>query len=937
MTATGTGTPTGTGIRLHAPAPGWALTADVVVVGSGVAGLTAALRCEAAGLRTVVVTKARLDDGSTRWAQGGIAAALGEGDTPEQHLDDTLVAGAGLCDEDAVRILVTEGPDAVRRLIETGAHFDESTEGELALAREGGHHRRRIAHAGGDATGAEISRALVEAVRARGLRTVENALVLDLLTDSDGRTAGVTLHVMGEGQHDGVGAVHAPNVVLATGGMGQVFSATTNPSVSTGDGVALALRAGAEVSDLEFVQFHPTVLFLGPDAEGQQPLVSEAVRGEGAHLVDADGVRFMVGQHELAELAPRDIVAKGIMRRMQEQDAEHMYLDARHFGADMWEHRFPTILAACRAHGIDPVTEPVPVAPAAHYASGGVRTDARGRTTVPGLYACGEVACTGVHGANRLASNSLLEGLVYAERIAADIARSRSENGLHARVPVPVPHPEKPAHPLLAPEARFAIQRIMTEGAGVLRSAESLATATGRLQQLHTDARDALDENGKTSEPGVDTWEATNLLCVARVLVAAARLREETRGCHWRLDHADRDDADWRRHIVVRLNPDRTLAVHTTDTADFPRPSSRPPAPPDQGDPRAPAPSGAVTAVSTPDLPLVQSGGCGDGCGCGAEADDDAYMECGLDPALAQLLADAGLDPLEVEDIANVAIQEDLDHGVDVTTVATIPEDAVSTADFVARDAGVVAGLRVAEAVISVVCTDEFEVERHVEDGDRVEEGQKLLSVTTRTRDLLTAERSALNLLCRLSGVATATRAWADALEGTSTRVRDTRKTTPGLRALEKFAVRMGGGVNHRMSLSDAALVKDNHVVAAGGVAQAFEAVREAFPEVPIEVEVDTLHQLREVVDAGADLILLDNFTPVECEEAVAIVEGRALLEASGRLTLANAGVYAKTGVDFLAVGALTHSSPILDIGLDLREASTDQASTDQASTDEAE
>ncbi|MEU6103287.1 L-aspartate oxidase [Streptomyces flaveolus] len=561
---------TSTGIRLHAPAPGWALTADVVVVGSGVAGLTAALRCEAAGLNTVVVTKARLDDGSTRWAQGGVAAALGEGDTPEQHLDDTLVAGAGLCDPEAVRILVTEGPDAVRRLIATGAHFDESSEGGLALTREGGHHRRRIAHAGGDATGAEISRALVEAVRARGIRTVENALVLDLLTDADGRTAGVTLHVMGEGQHDGVGAVHAPAVVLATGGMGQVFSATTNPSVSTGDGVALALRAGAEVSDLEFVQFHPTVLFLGPDAEGQQPLVSEAVRGEGAHLVDADGVRFMQGQHELAELAPRDIVAKGITRRMQERDAEHMYLDARHFGAEMWEHRFPTILAACRAHGIDPVTEPIPVAPAAHYASGGVRTDASGRTTVPGLYACGEVACTGVHGANRLASNSLLEGLVYAERIAADVAASHADGTLHARVPAPLPPAAQPAHPLLPAEARFAVQRIMTDGAGVLRSADSLTRAADQLHHLHTEARDALRENGKTAEPGVDTWEATNLLCVARVLVAAAARREETRGCHWREDHADRDDTTWGRHIVVRLNPDRTLAVHTTETPEFP-------------------------------------------------------------------------------------------------------------------------------------------------------------------------------------------------------------------------------------------------------------------------------------------------------------------------------------------------------------------------------
>ncbi|MBO1333875.1 carboxylating nicotinate-nucleotide diphosphorylase [Streptomyces sp. VRA16 Mangrove soil] len=333
-----------------------------------------------------------------------------------------------------------------------------------------------------------------------------------------------------------------------------------------------------------------------------------------------------------------------------------------------------------------------------------------------------------------------------------------------------------------------------------------------------------------------------------------------------------------------------------------------------------------MTDVSaTPDLPLADAdnGGCGDNCGC-AHGDSDAdAMECGLDPSLAKLLLDAGLHPVEIEDIAHMAIAEDLDGGVDVTTVATIPEDAVATADFTAREAGVVAGLRVAEAIVSVVASDEFEVERHVEDGDLVEAGQKLLSVTTRTRDLLTAERSALNLLCRLSGIATATRAWADALEGTKTgtRVRDTRKTTPGLRSLEKYAVRMGGGVNHRMSLSDAALVKDNHVVAAGGVAAAFQAVRDRFPGLTIEVEVDTLHQLREVLDAGADLILLDNFTPGETEEAVALTDGRALLESSGRLTLENAATYARTGVDFLAVGALTHSSPILDIGLDLREA----------------
>ncbi|MEI5135577.1 L-aspartate oxidase [Streptomyces libani] len=600
-TATGPGPAAGTGIRLSAPAPGWSIEADVVVVGSGVAGLTAALRCAAAGRRTVVVTKARLDDGSTRWAQGGVAAALGDGDTPEQHLADTLVAGAGLCDESAVRTLVTEGPDAVHRLIGTGARFDTAPgSDEIALTREGGHHRRRIAHAGGDATGAEISRALVEAVRAAGLRTIENALVLDLLTDAEGRTAGVTLHVMGEGQHDGVGAVHAPAVVLATGGMGQVFSATTNPPVSTGDGVALALRAGAEISDLEFVQFHPTVLYLGPEAEGQQPLISEAVRGEGAHLVDADGTRFMVGRHELAELAPRDIVAKAIMSQAHEQGVEHMYLDGRHFGAQMWETRFPTILAACRSHGIDPVTEPIPVAPAAHYASGGVRTDLRGRTTVPGLYACGEVACTGVHGANRLASNSLLEGLVFAERIAADITAPHTPEAAAGDAPCtpahdaaehtapPAPSAPRTTLPLLAPETRTAVQRIMTAGAGVLRSAESLARAAAELDRLHREATAAAGPAGrdepagatatgsaapadrKAPEPGVEAWEATNLLCVARVLVAAAQRREETRGCHWREDHPDRDDASWRRHFRITLEADRALTIRTTATAEFP-------------------------------------------------------------------------------------------------------------------------------------------------------------------------------------------------------------------------------------------------------------------------------------------------------------------------------------------------------------------------------
>jgi nicotinate-nucleotide pyrophosphorylase (carboxylating) len=308
---------------------------------------------------------------------------------------------------------------------------------------------------------------------------------------------------------------------------------------------------------------------------------------------------------------------------------------------------------------------------------------------------------------------------------------------------------------------------------------------------------------------------------------------------------------------------------------------------------------------------------CGAGCACGEGA---AVEESGLDETLQALLRDSGLDPVEVEDIAMLALSEDLAGGQDVTSVATVPADSVATGDFTARRAGVAAGLQVAEAVVSLLAEQEFTVERHVADGDRVEAGQVLLSVTTTTCNLLTAERTALNLLCHLSGIATATRAWADAIAGTGAVVRDTRKTTPGLRALEKYAVRAGGGANHRMSLSDAALVKDNHVVAVGGsVAKAFQAVRGSFPEVPIEVEVDRVDQIAPVLEAGADLVLLDNFTVPQLREAVALVDGRAKLESSGGLTLDVAHEVAATGVDYLAVGALTHSSPILDIGLDLR------------------
>jgi len=520
--------------------------ADVVVIGSGIAGLTAALQCREVG-SVLVVTKDDLSAGSTRWAQGGIAAALGPGDTPSQHLRDTLVAGAGLCDEEAVRVLVTEGPRAVHDLIALGTQFDQSESGELSLTREGGHLRDRIAHAGGDATGAEIQRALVAAVAAApDITVIEHALVLDAIPAEGGGVAGVTLHVMGEGQRDGVGAVLCRAVVLASGGLGQVFSATTNPSVSTGDGMALALRAGATLRDLEFVQFHPTVMWLGADAKGQQPLISEAVRGEGAVLVDEAGHRFMQGVHDLADLAPRDVVAKAVMRRMRESGTEHVWLDARQFGAHKWESRFPTILATCRSLGVDPVTDLVPVVPACHYASGGVATDLDGQSSVPGLFACGEVACSGVHGANRLASNSLLEGLVFSRRIAAALRRDLPPS----REPVA----DVRRTGLVPATVRAGLQQTMTERAGVLRSDAGLAQGLDELAGLAGD---------EAAVPDTSTWEATNLLTIAAVLMHAAREREETRGSHWREDFPDTDDAAWSGHLDTRMATGSSDALAT--------------------------------------------------------------------------------------------------------------------------------------------------------------------------------------------------------------------------------------------------------------------------------------------------------------------------------------------------------------------------------------
>jgi L-aspartate oxidase len=504
----------------------WEASADLVVVGSGVAGLTAALDAAEAGLRVVVVTKDAVSEGSTRWAQGGVAVVLGDiaGDTLEAHVQDTLAAGGGLNDEAAVREIVTAGPAAVQRLRARGAIFDGSP--VLDRTREGGHSAFRVVHAGGDATGAEVERALVAA--AQGLTVLTGHIAVDAVKDTSGAVAG--LQVLDDAGRPGL--LRTPAVLLATGGYGQLYASTTNPATSTGDGVALALRAGAAAADLEFVQFHPTVLYTGP-AVGRRPLVTEAVRGEGAVLRDRTGTRFMVGQHPLADLAPRDVVAAAITRRMAETGAECMYLDATALSG--FAARFPTVYASCREAGIDPLREPIPVTPAAHYACGGVVAGVDGRTAVRGLYAAGEVARTGLHGANRLASNSLLEGLVVGERAVRSVLADRDLPRGGALV--------APA-PATGVADRGVVQRAMSAFAAIGRDATGLATASDVVERA-TLLATPLDRTGV---------EDAALTLLAQAVLAAAGTRRESRGCHVRTDFAGRDDVHQRSSLTISLD-----------------------------------------------------------------------------------------------------------------------------------------------------------------------------------------------------------------------------------------------------------------------------------------------------------------------------------------------------------------------------------------------
>ncbi len=505
---------------------------DVLVIGSGIAGLTAALGAAKTGRTVNLVTKARVSETNTWYAQGGIAGAVGEADSVELHLADTLVVGAGLCDEAVVRAVVSEAQDALADLERMGVGFDRGESGRISLHREAGHSLPRVLHTG-DATGAEVQDTLSGLVRgAQGITVYEERFLVDVLTAGE-RCVGALIHDPVKREQE---VFWADSVILATGGGGQLYRVTTNPHIATADGVAAAWRAGAEVSDLEFVQFHPTAF----DSDSNPKfLITEALRGAGAYLLDCEEKRFMLDVHPLADLAPRDVVSRQIEKVMARCGRPNVWLDARHLGEAVLRAEFPTVWETCAEAGFDLSRDLLPVAPAAHYMIGGVRIDLDGRTSVPGLYASGEVACSGLHGANRLASNSLLEGLVFSRRIVRALGARGGRRA--ARIVGP---PSEATQLATTPVARDVLQRTMSEFVGVTRSEGGLREAAVMLENM---AR-VLEVSLRRPEE----LEVQNLVTIALLLTHAAWYRTESRGTHWRDDHPHRDDESWMARTVWR-------------------------------------------------------------------------------------------------------------------------------------------------------------------------------------------------------------------------------------------------------------------------------------------------------------------------------------------------------------------------------------------------
>jgi L-aspartate oxidase len=523
---------------------------DVLVIGGGLAGLRAALEVDPK-LSVLVVTKDEWRESNSNYAQGGIAGVMAPTDSFEEHIQDTLIAGGELCDREVVEAVVRAGPERIGELIEWGTHFDASDSGDLMLGREGGHGHNRILHAMGDATGAEIMRAVIHKARqSEQLQMWHHTFSLDLLVHEGCCRGALTWN-----PKHGKTMVWAKQTILCTGGAGQIFRETTNPKVATGDGHAMAYRAGVELRDMEFIQFHPTVLYI---AGSSRSLITEAVRGEGAQLVDHTGFRFMPEYDERAELAPRDIVSQAIVEQMNKIRRPNVFLDLSHLDAEFVHQRFPGIAVMCGEFGIDIATDKIPVRPGAHYMIGGVTIDTEGRTSVPGLWAAGEVTSSGLHGANRLASNSLLEGIVYGVRVGrnASDAAAKIADDLSA-IPISNATAEQPKEPLDLADIRNSLQSLMWRAAGVQRQGTLLKDAAASVGNWcnYALARQLADP---------EAWELQNMLTVARLVIETALEREESRGVHLRLDYPERDNANWMRHLTVwRAENEPSLVART--------------------------------------------------------------------------------------------------------------------------------------------------------------------------------------------------------------------------------------------------------------------------------------------------------------------------------------------------------------------------------------
>ncbi len=768
---------------------------DVVILGAGLAGMYTAMNIDPK-YKIGMFAKDKIDKGSSNLAQGGIAAEIDfNPDKIQEHYEDTLRAGSNLNDPVATRILVDEAGENIKNLINIGVNFDKNEDGELVKTLEGGHRSRRILHAGGDATGARVMEDLRLALKARSnISVFEDWMAFSIIKEGNKAVGVIVIN-----QENEPVAIFSNKIVIATGGCGGIYKNSTNEKFAMGDGIALAYRAGIEIKNMEFVQFHPTGLY-EEDKTGQRFLISEAVRGEGAILKNIEGERFMAKyDKERMELAPRDVVSQSIYREMFDTWSDHVYLDITHKSKEFLMKRFPTIYSKCLSIGVDMSKDYIPVAPIEHFLCGGINVDVNGHTSLKNIYAVGECANTGVHGANRLASNSLLECLVFGKRIADDINKADDINPKSNNVPE-VPHKFKKYN---FKSIRVEVRQLMDKYVSIVRTPDGLEIAKNIIETHYNNLL-------KIHVMSRYYFETLNMVTCALLIINAAIRRPESIGSHFRINY--------------------------------------------------------------------------------------------------------NMDLMVVDRIIKNALKEDMPTG-DITTDNIFPDGHKSHAKFISKDDGIVSGCEVVKRVFEIVGGD-FTIKFNVKDGDHVNKFDVLAEIEGETKTILKGERVALNLMQRMSGIATVTNRYVKEVVG-NTKILDTRKTTPNLRYLEKLAVKHGGGTNHRFSLSDMVMLKDNHIDAAGGITKAVELIKSKVPaNIKIEVEVENLDQFKEALNTEADIIMLDNMSTELMAECVKLNASKKLLEASGNMNLGRIKEVSAIGVDFISVGALTHSVKAFDISL---------------------